>query len=369
MRKGNFCAFFQKGSSSALLQSACPSSEKACKEGNTMSVDMSLFLQNVHVALANQQYQHATFLLDYAITLAEKEIWSPAGSSLDVSMGLHRGRVREANEDCLFAMSGIFPEAHRSGLYIVCDGMGGHVRGQEAAHLAIQTIVEALLPQIVVNPPHAQWEHLLVDALQQANRAIYVRNQSLELQSIAHGVPFNTSQIHHMGTTVTAVLLYDQTAYVANVGDSRTYLYDQSLSKLTTDHSLVAQLLADGLLQEEDIYVHPQRNQITRALGAEPSVQIDTFCVSLHGHEILLLCSDGLWEMTRDHTIEAILASSWANASAMAHRLVQVANENGGTDNIGCIVVQLQPHTDTSSLETMLIDPVAALNRLVMPVQ
>jgi serine/threonine protein phosphatase PrpC len=334
-----------------------------------MSVDMSLFLQNVHVALANQQYQHATFLLDYAITQASKEGWSSACSSLDVSIGLHRGRVREANEDCLFAMSGIFPQAHRSGLYVVCDGMGGHVRGQEAAHLAIQTIVEALLLQIVANPPHVQWEHLLADALQQANRAIYLRNHSLELQSIAHAAPVNTSQISHMGTTVTAVLLCDQTAYVANVGDSRTYLYDQSLSKITTDHSLVAQLLADGLLQEEDIYVHPQRNQITRALGAEPSVQVDTFVVPLHGREILLLCSDGLWEMTRDRTIEAILASSWANASAMAHRLVQMANENGGADNIGCIVIQLQRQTDTSSLETMRIDPVAALNRLVMPVQ
>jgi PPM family protein phosphatase len=343
--------------------------EKMCKEGNGMSVDMSLFLQNVHVALANQQYQHATFLLDYAITLAEKEGWSPACSSLDVSIGLHRGRTREANEDCVFAMSGIFPEANRSGLYIVCDGMGGHVRGQEAAHLAIQTIVEALLPQIVANTTYAHWEHLLANALQQANRAIYLRNQSLQPQSIANGVPVNTSQIHHMGTTVTAVLLCDQTAYVANVGDSRTYLYDQSLSKITTDHSLVAQLLADGLLEEEEIYVHPQRNQITRALGSSPSVQIDTFVVPLHGHEILLLCSDGLWEMTRDRTIEAILASSWANASAMATRLVQIANENGGADNIGCIVVQLQHHMDTRSIETMLIDPIAALNRIVMHVQ
>ncbi|MBA2679431.1 MAG: serine/threonine-protein phosphatase [Ktedonobacteraceae bacterium] len=334
-----------------------------------MSVDMSLFLQNVHVALANQQYQHATFLLDYAITLAEKEEKSPACSSLDVSMGLHRGRVREANEDCLFAISGIFPEVHRSGLYVVCDGMGGHVRGQEAAHLAIQTIVEALLPQVVANPPHAQWEHLLADALQQANRAILLRNQSLELQSIANGVPVTMSQFCHMGTTVTAVLLCDHTAYVANVGDSRTYLYDQSLHKITTDHSLVAQLLADGLLEEEEIYVHPLRNQITRALGSAPSVQIDTFVVPLHGHEILLLCSDGLWEMTRDRTMEVILASSWANAAAMAHRLVQIANENGGADNIGCIVIQLQRQTDTSSLETMLIDPIAALNRLVMSTQ
>jgi PPM family protein phosphatase len=330
-----------------------------------MSVDMSLFLQNVQVALANQQYQHATFLLDYAIAQASKEERSPVCSSLDVSIGLHRGRVREANEDCLFAMSGIFPQANRSGLYVVCDGMGGHVRGQEAACLAIQTIVEYILPQVLDTLPPAQWERLLADAIQQANRAIYVRNQSLELQSIAHGVPVTTSQIHHMGTTVTAVLLCDQTAHVANVGDSRTYLYDQSLSKITTDYSLVAQLLADGLLEEEETYVHPQRNQITRALGAEPSVQVDTFRVPLHRHEILLLCSDGLWEMTRDRTIEKILASPWANASSLTSQLVQLANNSGGADNIGCIVIQPQKHTDISGMETALLDPVGALTRWV----
>lgn len=322
-----------------------------------MTIDRNLFLQNIHAALTNQQYQQATFLLEYAMKLVQDETYPPASSPLDVSIGLHRGRIRDTNEDCIFAINGVPTEGHRFGLYVVCDGMGGHANGQEAAHFAIQTIVEYILPQLLCNRPSSPWEHLFVKSIQHANQAIYLRNQSLEKQSGARGVPVNTAQIHHMGTTVTAVLLLDEIAYVANVGDSRTYLYDQSLSRITKDHSLVAQLLTDGRLQEEEIYTHPQRNQITRAIGTASSVQVDTFLVPLQGHEILLLCSDGLWEMTRDREIEKILASPWATASSMAHQLIQLANDGGGADNIGCIVIQQQKRRDSSLMATIMLDP------------
>jgi serine/threonine protein phosphatase PrpC len=330
-----------------------------------MSINMNLFLQNVHAALANQQSKHAMFLVDYAMKLAQSEECLPSLSPLDVSIGLHPGRVRGVNEDCAFAINGLLPGAQRFGLYMVCDGMGGHVRGLEAANLAVETIVEYVLPFIGEHTTYCQWERLLVEGIQQANRAIYLRNQSLEQQSVVKKVPVSTSQIHHMGTTITAVLLFDETAYVANVGDSRTYLYNHSLRRITRDHSLVAQYLADGILEEEEIYLHPQRNQITRALGIKDTVGVDTFVVPLHGNEILLLCTDGLWEMTRDRKIEDVLASPCASASSMVNRLVQMANDGGGTDNIGCIVIQLQRRTDLSAMETMCLEPVAALNRLV----
>lgn len=325
-----------------------------------MPVDMRLFLQNVQAALVNKQYEHARFLLDAAVNLAVDDADAASPTSLDVGIGLHPGRIRDRNEDCLFAVSGVnvLEGTNQSGLYVVCDGMGGHAHGQEAACLAIQTIAGYVLP-LLISHASSRWEDLLVDGILQANRAIYLRNRSRE-QHVASEVPMNTSQIHHMGTTVTAVLLVDETAYVANVGDSRTYLYDQSLKRITRDHSLVAQFFADGLLQqEEDIYVHPQRNQITRALGAKPTVVVDTFVIPLHGNETLLLCSDGLWEMVRDRLIEEVLSSPTTNASSMANRLVQLANERGGADNIGCIVLHLQKQTDISALKTALLDPVA----------
>lgn len=330
-----------------------------------MVVDMRLFLYNIHAALANRQYQHAQFLVDYAINRTQSDACTPAnGSRLDVSIGLHPGRVRDRNEDCVLMVQGVRPSQEFFGLFVVCDGMGGHAHGQEAAHLALQTILEYLLPHLENDAAPPSWERLLVDGIQQANRSIYLRNQCLDQELIADGVAISTSQMRHMGTTVTALLLLDRVAYIANVGDSRTYLYHRSLKKITQDHSLVAHLVAEGVLREEEIYTHPQRNQITRSLGIRPQVDVDTFVVPLSGGETFLLCSDGLWEMTRDDRIETVLATPWAHAPCMTSQLVQMANDGGGTDNIACIVVQLRPHTDISSIETTRLEPVATLNRL-----
>ncbi|BCL79575.1 serine/threonine-protein phosphatase [Ktedonobacteria bacterium brp13] len=336
-----------------------------------MSVDIGQFLQNVQVALANQQYPHAQFLVEYAIKIAKKEASSPMLLPLDVSIGLHRGRVRGENEDCVLALQGILPATQEAfGLFIVADGMGGHANGQEAAHIAIQSMLDYVFPFLVGDAFPSNCLSTLSESIHQANRAIYARNQSMESQLTGNSLAFpcsqgsmSTSQISRMGTTTTAVLLFREVAYVANVGDSRTYLYHQSLhalKKITQDHSLVAQLLADGFLQEEDIYRHPQRNQITRAVGVTPSVDVDTFVVPLYGDETLLLCSDGLWEMTRDRKIEEVLSSSCSNASLLANQFVQMANDGGGADNIGCIVVRLPQHNDVSAMETIRMEPLTA---------
>ena len=198
------------------------------KEENAMTVNMSLLLQNVQAAFSNQQYQHGTFLLEYAIHLAEKNTLPPSCPSLDVAIGLHQGRVRTGNEDCVLALTGTIPETQEIfGLFVVCDGMGGHIHGQEAAHLAIRTLLEQLFPVLERATVPFNGERILTEAIQQANYAIYLRNQS----STMGRESITTSQIHSMGTTITAVLLLGETAYVANIGDSRTYLYDQRLSK------------------------------------------------------------------------------------------------------------------------------------------
>lgn len=339
-------------------------------------LDMGLLLQNVHAAFVNQQYSHAQFLLEHVINLAEYHVCVPSLSPLDVSIGLHRGLIRDANEDCVLALQGVMPLSEEPfGLFIVCDGMGGHAHGQEASHLAIQTILEHVLPHLLADSNKAHWQHLLVESIHLANRAIYLRNQFIEQQLAERNmlanhpprVSANTSPIHHMGTTITAVLLFGKTAYIANVGDSRTYLYSQGLHRITKDHSIVASLFERGIITEEDMYVHPQRNQITRALGSDASVEVDTFVLPLQSDAILLLCSDGLWEMMRDRKIEESLACPWASASFMTSQLVQFANDGGGADNIGCIVVQLQRRIDISATETTVLEPVSALTRLVTP--
>jgi serine/threonine protein phosphatase PrpC len=142
-----------------------------------------------------------------------------------------------------------------------------------------------------------------------------------------------------MGSTITGFMISGDHAYIINVGDSRTYmLRGQQLYQLTTDHSLVGQLVASGLIEPDDVYTHPQRSQIFRSLGDKLNVQIDMFKQQLHPGDILLSCSDGLWEMVRNPQIESILNNAPDPQTACA-QLIETANTNGGEDNISAVVV------------------------------
>lgn len=336
-----------------------------------MLVDLNLFLQSVQAALVNQQYKHAQFLLDFAIKLVESHLYTSSLRFFDVGLGLHPGQKRTTNEDCVLALGGMLPDGQRFVLSIVSDGMGGHENGLEAAHMTTQTILEHVFPFVYVdNSAGIQWELVLAEGIRLANRAIYLRNQSLEQQLAGMQEPVETSQIRRMGATVTAVIVVEQRAYIANVGDSRTYLYapNAGLTKVTQDHSVVARYLADGIIEdEEEIYTHPERNKVTRSVGTFASVEVDTFINPLKPEAILLLCSDGLWEMMRPREIEKVLACPWATARHMALQFVHLANVNGGSDNIGCSVIQMQQRIDISALATTVLDPISALARLVPP--
>ncbi|HKF37051.1 MAG TPA: SpoIIE family protein phosphatase, partial [Ktedonobacteraceae bacterium] len=139
----------------------------------------------------------------------------------------------------------------------------------------------------------------------------------------------------------TVALLWGTTAYIANVGDSRTYIYREAdgLTQVTQDHSTVARLVKRGAISVDDIYTHPKRNEIYRSLGNSPTVEVDTFTVTLRPGDILLLCSDGLWEMVRDAEIEEILRTSASFCSQLCAMLVQAALNRGGKDNISVIAV------------------------------
>jgi len=252
------------------------------------------------------------------------------GSRLDP--GLER-RLRP-NEDTLFVSQGTtlpstFSPSQSFALLLVADGMGGQEHGQEASRLAAQSLVALVSGPLRSQPllPEALLP-LLVAGVEQANQAVYQHNQA---------------QQTGMGTTMTAALVIGATAYVAHVGDSRLYQYRPplGLAQITHDHSLVAALVAAGVIQPEDIYTHPQRNQIYRNLGKTATVEVETYTLSLAAGDMLLLCSDGLWEMVRDPQIATILMTPQPSPSATAQALVQAALAGGGADNVSAIVAQV----------------------------
>ena len=265
--------------------------------------------------------------------ITEPQQNAPNSVALRVGTGLDPGitRKEKPNEDHLLAVHGThtFNADYRPyGLFVVADGMGGHANGQEASRLVIQHIRNAIIPTLLSNvdldSKHSK--ELLLEGIQHANLAIYQQNRQ---------------QGSDMGSTITAAILVGSMLTVANVGDSRTYLYNpqKGLTQVTHDHSMVARLVEKGIIGADDIYTHPQRNQIYRCLGETASVQIDAFSLAYQPGDTLLLCSDGLWEMVRDVRIQEILRNTLPDASQATQLLVQAALEGGGKDNISAIVV------------------------------
>ncbi len=240
-------------------------------------------------------------------------------------------RKDQPNEDNLLAIQGtcITPTGPLPvGLFVVADGMGGHANGREASRLAIQAFSDVVVPAMLRSVEDENiFVDMLKDGVHRANLNIYQRNRQQE---------------HSMGTTITAALLVGAKAYIANVGDSRTYIYrseNATLEQVTRDHSHVALLVEKGAITRDDIYTHPKRNQIYRCLGEHASVQIDLFEQTLTPGDALLLCSDGLWEMVRDHALEDIMRTSLTQPAYASMTLIEAALNAGGADNVSAVVV------------------------------
>lgn len=240
-------------------------------------------------------------------------------------------RKHKPNEDSMLALQGMTSDVQPRpfGLFVVADGMGGHANGQDASRLAIQTLIDYVLPKIKGSSQMDDnaYLNLLREGVQQANQAVHQRNMEERAD---------------MGTTMTAALVVGATAYVTNVGDSRTYLYREpgGLEKITQDHSVVASLVEAGIIKPDDIYTHPKRNQIYRSLGEKPVVEVDAFKVPLQMGDKLLLCSDGLWDMVRDPDIQRVLSAPMP-PSQTGKDLIQAALNGGGEDNVTVIVVSI----------------------------
>jgi serine/threonine protein phosphatase PrpC len=262
---------------------------------------------------------------------------SKKGIYLDIGTGLDAGIKRRGspNEDSLLAIenfTGLVVAPQPVGLFIVADGMGGHGNGREASQLAIRAMRESVLKALRLGVEEDETlMEVLIEGVHCANHCVYERNQQQQAD---------------MGTTLTSTLLWGTSAYVVNVGDSRTYMYRASdgLYQVTKDHSVVARLAERGAITVDEVYTHPKRNEIYRSLGNHPTVEVDSFTVPVGVEDVLLLCSDGLWEMVRDFEIEQIIDACAPYSSRLCGMLVQAALNRGGKDNISVIAVSVREY-------------------------
>jgi serine/threonine protein phosphatase PrpC len=252
-----------------------------------------------------------------------------------VGQRTHPGQTRELDEDSLFAltMSYTYESAERtSGLFVVADGMGGHEAGELASRIGIRTFAGHVLRDVLGR--EVAGEELDEDALLGAlEHAMQATNERVFLE--------RERRENDMGTTVTAALLRDWTLYLAHVGDCRAYRWgEDGLQQLTTDHSVIASMVASGAARPDEVYTHPHRSVIYRCVGDQPHIAVDTAAVPIEPGDRLVLCCDGLWEMLRDDGIEEVLLRE-ADPQLACDAMVEAANEAGGPDNISVIIVQV----------------------------
>jgi protein phosphatase len=259
------------------------------------------------------------------------------------------GKVREHNEDTI----AVDPDI---GLLVLADGMGGYNAGEVASGMAVKTIVEIVKEQVereeredaaaVPQDREAGLSRqgvILRDAILRANTRIY---QAARTQPNCQG----------MGTTVVAALFFDNRVTIAHVGDSRLYRQrGDKLEQVTMDHSLLQELVHRGFYSAEEAQRAANKNYVTRALGVEPSVDVEIQEVPAAKGEVYILCSDGLSDMVEDEDIHLTLTTFSANLDTVAKQLIQLANDNGGRDNVSVVMASV---LDTFPARTKIFDKV-----------
>ena len=250
--------------------------------------------------------------------------------ALEIVVKTDSGRVRGHNEDAVFANPNL-------GIVILADGMGGYNAGEVASGMATTVLASELESAFATTPPHAldrgsgkSYAHAcLRDKIASTNLAIHAASES-------------QMQLAGMGTTLVAALFHDNQVTVAHVGDSRLYrLRGDELSVVTRDHSLLQEQIDSGLISREDARYSQNRNLVTRALGVDPAVEAEINDYPVLPGDIYLLCSDGLNDMVEDEEIQLTLQTLSANLELAATQLIEMANDNGGRDNVSVILVKV----------------------------
>lgn len=230
------------------------------------------------------------------------------------------GKRRKLNQDYVYTSEN--PVGNLPNLFLVADGMGGHNAGDYASCYAVESIVEEISLSYEKNPVR-----ILKKAIESANA--HIREKSLE-----------TEEMSGMGTTLVAASCIGSRLQVANVGDSRLYLiHEQKITQITRDHSLVEEMVRMGGIDRESARNHPDKNIITRAIGAQDTIEIDFFNEELTPGDMVLMCTDGLTNMLEDEEIRMILGGQ-RDIVEMAERLIAAANQNGGKDNIAVVLIE-----------------------------
>lgn len=230
------------------------------------------------------------------------------------------GKRRQLNQDYVYTSEN--PVGNLPNLFLVADGMGGHNAGDYASRYTVETIVSEIAKSYEKNPVR-----ILKKAIETANA--HIREKSLETEEMAG-----------MGTTIVAASCLENRLQVANVGDSRLYvIHEQKITQITRDHSLVEEMVRMGGIDRESARNHPDKNIITRAVGAQDTVEIDFFQLELYAGDMILMCTDGLTNMLEDEEIRMILGGQ-RDIVEMAESLILAANNNGGKDNIAVILIE-----------------------------
>ena len=228
------------------------------------------------------------------------------------------GMVREVNQDYVYVSD--LPVGKLPNLFIVADGMGGHKAGEFASRFTVEVVKDELAKSTEEGP-----EAMIRQAITSANQRLLETARQ-------------DSKLEGMGTTLVVATVIERTLYFANVGDSRLYLLNNDIKQVSKDHSLVQEMVRLGGIKQEDAKNHPDKNIITRAIGAKEQVEVDFYEYRLKKGDIVLMCTDGLSNMVEDTEILHVVKGSRDIVEAV-EGLINKANENGGKDNIGIVAV------------------------------
>lgn len=232
------------------------------------------------------------------------------------------GKARDMNQDYYY----ISPKESLINLYILADGMGGYTGGEIASKLAtisVKNYIESNFEKTLTEKEDIV--KLIKNSMEYANMVVYEKSKE-------------NKELEGMGTTLEVCLIYNNIVYIGHIGDSRIYIQSkEKLKKLTIDHSYVEKLVKDGTITKEEAINHPKKNMLTKALGCMSFVEVDVTNEELNKDDIILICSDGLTNMVEEETINNVIKEDYKSAPL---KLIELANNNGGYDNITALVIK-----------------------------